>query len=91
MSQDTILKFLKENKSKFTAAQIIYFLRSESLSSSVIYSNLSKLRNQTKKGVEQNFGWIWGNYLTSKGRPARYYFYKKEERWKKLTKLLQKS
>lgn len=74
MSKDLILKWLEENfPKKYTAAQIMYFLRSDDLSESVIYANLKRLRDAGE------VGWEWGTNLNEKSRPARYYFYKKEE------------
>jgi len=91
MSMEKILKWLKEHKeSRFTATQLIYFLKDNRLSESVIYANLKRLRDLKNKGFERNIDWIWGNHLSEKARPARYYFYKEETKWKKLKQLLER-
>ena len=73
MSKEIIINWLWENNpKKYTAAQIVYFLKSDELSESVIYANLKKLR------AVGEVNWEWGTNLNEKSRPARYYFYKKE-------------
>lgn len=70
MSQARILEWLKERyPKKYTAAQIVHHLKNRELSESVVYSNLKRLREKSE------VGWEWGETLSSKNRPARYFYY----------------
>ena len=61
MSQDQILTFLEQcYPNKYTIAQLIYHLKNQGLTASVIYANVKKLKE--KKEIE----WEWGQYLSTK-------------------------
>ena len=69
MSQQNILDFLKVRfPNKYTTAQIIYHLKSNILSESVIYANLKRL----KKNGE--IKWVWGEHLNQKGNAVKYWY-----------------
>jgi len=71
MSQNQILLFLQQMyPNKYSIAQLIYHLKNQGLAGSVIYANVKKLR---EKG---EIAWGWGEYLSKKSRPARYYWSK---------------
>jgi len=68
------LKFLLARKgNQYTAANIIYYT---GLSPSSVHANLAKLR------AKGEVSWEWGEHLSQKARPARYYFHKEETKWK---------
>jgi len=71
MYKEMILKFLQERSpNKYTSGQIVYYMTSQGLSESVVYSNLKKMRKEVE------VLWEWSEQLNQNGRPCRVYYLK---------------
>ena len=69
MSQQAVIDFLKERApNKYTTAQIIYHLKSKSLSESVIYANLKRLKES------KQIKWVCSEIANRNGNYIKYWY-----------------